>query len=353
MGLVRKVPALVLACLVGCAVQQSGTPQEKPSAQPSGPVAGLPLAAGSGIRLLVDENSAPSMLDVDTGASTLVSGLPQPDPSSITYATTSSGRHTFVEVGGPGLNQGRVYLLQGTAARKVDRGWFAFPAYDDSGFWITDQPAYGGSCTVRKVTETGKVLVRPRWTYCGALPSTDTPFGLQAMWRDESLLLAHDSLRKVGRYPRIVTSNRQELLVEGKDRKLTLVDPGTGKKRQVDRPSEREAKDGKAGADGRYLAVPFVEGDMDDRLDLWVLDTRTLEWTRLPSMPLPVDVRRWTMRWSQDGRLILAGGFAQTTEEYPTDADFATMIAVWRPGEPSLSLKRLPVHWENHLTIVG
>lgn len=301
----------------------------------------------------MDDNGTPAVLDVDTGTATPVTGLPEPDPKNITFSTSSQGRHTFVEVGGPGLNQGRVYLLQGTAARQVDRGWFAFPAFDDSGFWLTDQPVYDGLCTVRKVTETGKVLVRPRWTYCGALPFTDTPYGLQAMYRHESLLLAHDSLKKIGRYPRILASNRQELLVEAKDGKLALAVPGESKERQVERPSQREAKDGRASADGRYLAVPFLQAEDEERLDFRVLDTQTLKWTRLPSMPLAFDVRNWTMRWSQDGRLVLAGAFAKTKDPDPTDADFATTIAVWRPGDKELTLKQLSVNTESHLTIVG
>ncbi|WP_336217101.1 hypothetical protein [Nonomuraea sp. LPB2021202275-12-8] len=322
-----------------------------------GPLSGQPLGPGSGIRLLVSGNDpaprTPATLDVDTGTSTPVSGLPDPDPRT-TLSTFVHGRHTVIEVSGPAVNQGRLYLLKGHKARKLATGWYAFPAFDDSGFWITDQPVDGGPCTIRKQAENGKILRRPRWSYCGALPFDDTPYGLHARHRDESILLDHDSLRKTTS-PRIVAATSQEMLVERPGKNLALVIPGTKKQRSVGRPTGvGEVKDGEVSPDGRYVAVPFLTptAGPHEHLDVWVLDTKNLKWAHLPSMPLPVDVKTRRMRWTPDGRLVLAGAFVTTATAYPQESDYASMIATWRPGEQVLSLRRLPVPWQTNLAIV-
>lgn len=368
-------PVVVLACLVGCtstpqaARPATAAPQVTASpapsrhgpfpGQPLAPFSGRPLGPGSGIRLVVGGDDTPGatpvILDVDTGSSTPVRGLPDPDPR-LTFSAFAHGGHTVIVVNGPAADRGRLYLLKGDEARELATGWYAFPAFDGSGFWVTDRPAHDGPCTVRKQAEDGKVLRRPRWSHCGALPFADTPYGLHAGHRDESLLLAHDSLRKTATYPRIVAATSRELLVErpgGKD--LAVVIPGTGKERPVGRPAGAgEARDGEAGPGGRYIAVPFLTptAGPHENLDVWVLDTRTLDWAHLPSMPVPVDVKTRAMRWTPDGRLVLAGAFVTTADAHPRESDYAGMIAVWRPGERALSVERLPVDRRTTLTII-
>ncbi|MGP3960749.1 hypothetical protein ACTWPT_32535 [Nonomuraea sp. 3N208] len=323
-----------------------------------GPFSGQPLGPGNGIRLLVSGNGpasmAPAILDVDTGASTPVSGLPDLDPR-VTLSTFVHGRHTLIVVSGPAVNQGRLYLLKGYEARKLATGWNAFPAFDDSGFWITDQPVYDGPCAIRKQAEDGKILRRPRWSYCGALPFDDTPYGLHARHRDESILLAHASLRKTTRYPRIVAATSQEVLVERPGKNLALVIPGTEKERPIARPTAAgEVKDGEVSPDGRYIAVPFLAptSGPHEYLDVWVLDTETLEWAHLPSMPVPIDVKTRRMRWTPDGRLVFAGAFVTTADAYPQESDYASMIVAWTPGDGTLSIRKLPVDWQTNLSII-
>src|SRR5262245_36954383 len=172
---IKKFPALVLMCLVGCtslpaaespapaAPTAPATVATTPIQGSRGPISGRPLGPASGIRLLVSGygslGPAPAILDVDTGASTPVTGLPDPDPR-VTVSPSVQGEHTVIHVGGPAVNQGRLYLLEGFAARRLTTGWNAFAAFDGSGFWVTDQPVYGGSCTVRKQSVSGKVLRR-------------------------------------------------------------------------------------------------------------------------------------------------------------------------------------------------
>ncbi|MFI6504014.1 hypothetical protein [Nonomuraea typhae] len=255
-------------------------------------------------------------------------------------------------VGGPEVNRGRLYLLAGHRARHLATGWNAFPAAGDSGFWITDQPSYGGPCTVRKQSADGELLRRPRWTYCGALPFADTPYGLHARHARTSILLTHDSLRKTAAYPHIVAATAENLLVVRPGRKLALMPSG----RPGGHPGAAGGiKDGEASPGGRYVAVPFLTPTpaAHELLDVRVLDTKTLAWTRLPAMPMPVDVKTRRMRWLPDGRLVLAGAFVTTADPYPPDSAYAAMIAVWRPGEQALSRIRLPVDWQSELTILG
>ncbi|WP_214109275.1 hypothetical protein [Acrocarpospora catenulata] len=322
------------------------------------PISGQPLGPGSGIRLFVSgfagADPAPAVMDVDTGTLTPVVGLPDPDPK-ITVFTTVRGRHALVEVAGPAVNQAWVYLLKGSRARKLSTGWSAFPAFNDSGLWITDQPVHGGPCTVRKLAENGKLLRHPRWTYCGALPVNDTPYGLHTIHNRTSILLAHDSLRKIAKYPRIVAWTSRKLLVQRQDKDFALVVPGAKKEQPISRPTRSgEVWDGEVSSDGRYIAVPFLgpSSAAHAYLDVWVLDTGTLQWTRLPSMPTPADVKTRRMLWTPDGRLVLAGAFVTSPDAYPLESDHVSMVAVWRPGEPVLSIKRLPVHWATNLAIL-
>ncbi|WP_440064572.1 hypothetical protein [Streptosporangium sp. OZ121] len=363
---IRKFPVVILACLVGCtstprAVRPTAAaPQVTASHAQShyGPFSGRPLGPGSGIRLLVGGDGpagqTPAILNVDTGASTPVTGLPDPDPR-VTLSTFAHGRHTVIVVSGPAVGQGRLYLLKGAEARKLATGWYAFPAFDDSGFWITDRPVHDGPCTVRKQAEDGKVLRRPRWSYCGALPFLDTPYGLHTRHRDESILLTHDSLRKTGRYPQIIAATSQELLVRQRGGNLAMVTPGTEEERPIGRPTGAgEIKDGEVSPDGRYIAVPFLAPTTGphEHLDVRVLDTRTLQWAHLPSMPVPIDVKTRRMRWTPDGRLVLAGAFVTTTDAHPREGDHTSMIATWRPGEQALSIRRLPVNRQTSLAII-
>ncbi|WP_219468170.1 hypothetical protein [Nonomuraea rhizosphaerae] len=369
--MIRKFPASVLVLvLVGLASCTSTPPAVRPSGKATHatpapeqgrhrPISGRPLGP-SGIRLVVSTfgkaDPAPAVMDVDTSTLTPIVGLPAPNPDpKVAVTPYVRGRQAFVGVSGAKLNQEWVYLLKGSQAQKLSSGWSAFPAFDGSGFWVTDQPVYDGPCTVRKLTENGKLLRRPRWTYCGALPTSDTRYGLHTVHQRRSLLLAHDSLRKLAQYPRIMASTSRKLLVQQQDKDFALVDPGTGKKQPINRPTRSgEAWNGEVSTDGKHIAVLFLEHNVSvyEYLDVWVLDTETLRWTRLPSMPTPADLKTHRMLWTQDGRLVLAGAFVTTQNAYPLESDLAGMIAVWRPGEPTLSVKRLPVPWATHLEIL-
>jgi hypothetical protein len=64
--------------------------------------------------------------------------------------------------------------------------------------------------------------------------------------------------------------------------------------------------------------------------DLWVLDTRTARLLHVPGMPAFVALKFTSTTWTDDGRLVLLA------RNGAGDA-----VAVWRPGQPHLALKRL------------
>lgn len=89
---------------------------------------------------------------------------------------------------------------------------------------------------------------------------------------------------------------------------------------------------------GRFIAIPFADPSWHNTgrqvLDVWVLDTVTARLTHLPATPAYVSLKRTSIAWTHDGRLVLLG-----------QEDERAFVGVWRPGQKRLSLKtvRLPV----------
>ncbi len=69
-----------------------------------------------------------------------------------------------------------------------------------------------------------------------------------------------------------------------------------------------------------------------DGLGVWLLDTTTRRWQQLPDMPLGLAPSKPQLRWTADGRLLLLAGLAD---------DPAGLVAVWRPGEARIAVRRV------------
>jgi hypothetical protein len=147
--------------------------------------------------------------------------------------------------------------------------------------------------------------------------------------------------RVVARYPEVHGVAGGQVLWGGPERHagpFILTDLRTGTSREVARPTPYgEAGLGLPSPDGQLLAVEFtdlswsrVKGQVSD---IWLLDLRTRRWRCLPGMPLITGVKFMSMAWAADGRLLLAGTFDQ----------FGKALAVWRPGQDHLAVKRLPL----------
>jgi hypothetical protein len=86
--------------------------------------------------------------------------------------------------------------------------------------------------------------------------------------------------------------------------------------------------------DGRLASVAFypARSGAEQTLDVWLLDLPTRRWRQLPDMPLRLAPSKPQLRWTTDGRLLLLAGLAD---------DPASMVALWRPGEPRIAVRRV------------
>ena len=125
---------------------------------------------------------------------------------------------------------------------------------------------------------------------------------------------------------------------------------------RLDLPSSPgEFSDGVASPDGRWIVArmgnPAWPGPRQ-LLDLWLLDTRTLRWHHVPSMPTPVSLKETNLAWTSDNRLVLLGRFDRTPDigiDQTKD-----VLALFRPGAPDLLIRqvRLPAQGTPAFTVV-
>jgi hypothetical protein len=125
----------------------------------------------------------------------------------------------------------------------------------------------------------------------------------------------------------------QRLVLAGPGRRFTLLDAGTRAERRLPWPSivgglDQPAVDPR----GRYVALAFADpawrGMGAQALDVWLLDTKSGKLTQLPGMPVFLSLKRTSMAWTHDGRLVLLG-----------ESSGRDFVAVWRPGRQHLALK--------------
>ena len=132
---------------------------------------------------------------------------------------------------------------------------------------------------------------------------------------------------------RLVADDRPARYVRFNGRRLTLPS------------SPGEFSDGIGSPDGRWIVArmgnPAWPGPRQ-LLGLWLLDTRTLRWHHVPSMPVPVSLKETDLAWTPDNRLVLLGRFDRTSDVSIDQTK--DVLALYRPGAPDLSIRpvRLP-----------
>lgn len=334
----RRLAVAALVVAAGC-TSSGPAPTDDRAAAPATTVVGAarflegrPLAGPTGLRLLM-AGDRPRLLDVDRGTSRRVGGLPAgQDPFSVAPlgddAVIAGDREVFV------LRRGA------RRAHPVGEGTNAVASLDGRGVWLLE---HGRRCTLREVGLEGRARRPPRRVPCGTNLLADTPQG-PLVWTEPAgddgyALLDPATGRAVARYPEVHGVVGDQVLWGGPERHagpFTLTDRRTGARHRLARPTPHGwAGLGQPSPDGRLLAVEFadvswsrVHGQVSD---IWLLDLPTRRWRRLPGMPLITAVKFMSMGWTGDGRLVLAGDFDR----------FGEAMAVWRPGQDQLAIKRL------------
>ncbi|WP_214326534.1 hypothetical protein [Nonomuraea sediminis] len=327
--MIRRFGLLLALLVLSCSPTRAPAPPPPTPARsaPLAPLTGVAPPGPTGVRLLAT-GGEPFVYDVDSRASTPVSGLPSGDSWGF-----GAGARAVIGVGTRGL-----YALAPGAsrARFLTAADFALASADGGGVWVQS----GKRC--RELRFGGG----SRTAACAGGVDADTQLGLLIRPESGDMRLADPATGRVLlRAQQILAVARGQALVSDGGR-LTLVDVPSGRKRALDSPrTEGSASHGLPSPDGRWIAVPFGDPAWPgprQYLDVWVLEISSGRWSRLPGMPVPAALKALTVSWLPDGRLALAGAFPATAAVRPDDGDYAGMLALWRPGEPRLAVTRLP-----------
>jgi hypothetical protein len=135
----------------------------------------------------------------------------------------------------------------------------------------------------------------------------------------------------------VVAVTAKRLVLAGPGRRLTLLDIATGARKVFAWPSILFGGDGAVvDPSGRFVAlgfaVPAWQGGGRQAMDVWVLDTATGKLTQVPGMPAFVSLKRTSMNWTRDSRLVL---LAENNDK--------AIVAVWRPGQRHLAARIVPL----------
>jgi hypothetical protein len=292
------------------------------------PLHGATIQGETGLRLVVAGERA-LRLDVDTGTAVPVRGLPV-KYRGVLFVVGVGARAAIVMTSS--VSDQKIYAVRGRGATVsyLGVGRAAVAAAGGRSVWILSR-ANRSRCSLRKVRLDGRQLRAPR-----SFPCAGTIFF------GGSLGLVVNRIRLVdpvtGRTIlntrwRILAAAGKTLLLAGPGRQFTLLDAVSGAERRVHWPSilfgiDEPAVDPR----GRFVALAFADpawnGGGNQALDVWLLDTKSGELTQLPGMPAFVSLKRTSMAWTDDGRLILLA-----------ESRGRQLVAVWRPGRQRLALK--------------
>jgi len=301
------------------------------------PLRGVPLAGPTGIRLLVADAPAPYILDVDTGRTTRITGLPGRGERVVslvpvgTHAIVASFR-TCTECVEPVMH----YLVWNgaTVATPLARAFAAVGLRDGNGAWLlTSRGSHG--CMLREVDLAGHDRRPPLLASCNTGLAADLPGGLLIDYADPGGVNARTELVRPGgqdfKYadwaaPPLVGN----LVLGGTDglSDLTMHDMVRRTNRPLRWPAPRGFSVGEVvGApNSTRVVVEFARYSPRHVIDVWILDTRTGRWQHLPDMPTAAVPKETSLRWTGDGRVVILNGPA---------------LGVWTPGHDHIGVRRV------------
>lgn len=316
-----------------------------PSAGQARPLTGVPMGRPTRLRLLLPH----WFLDIDatgpTGAQVPVAvtgWLPVSRGAPLLIEDARGpeefGRIQVTALREPRLPGGpRVVRLTGPVLGAVAAGHLG------AGLWLAEYQDRT-RCTLRLVNLAGGDLRAPRQVPCGLRPIIETVHGL---WAEvgpdafaaaatpadvDAVLLDPDTLTERLRVSRIelVDEHRVVVFTDRLRDTVELRDLRSGRVTPLTPPTTAgHLSVWPVSPDGRHLPFSFDTPESDPQHhDVWLLDVSTMAWVHAPSMPAYASLKRTSLAWAPDGRLVLLGEFAES----------GALVVTWRPGEPALSL---------------
>jgi hypothetical protein len=211
-----------------------------------------------------------------------------------------------------------------------------FPTPGVDGVWLRRIES-SETCTLTKVDWNGETLHPETEFDCGVSLIEETDLGLVA-WTDagfgatQGVLLDPSSLTIVLEVGQIHGGIGHAILFR-QDDAFVLLDTESGSETEIEFPTDIGQPDyGQPSPDGSVLAVAFKHPAWPgprQRLDIWVLNMTTLEWTQLPSMPVAAALKGTDFAWTDDGRIVLYGAFDEA----------GVAVATYRPGDDQLQVR--------------
>lgn len=299
------------------------------------PLRGVPLGQATGLRLLVADNP-PFVLDVDSGTATPVREIPAFEHGTL-HIVGVAGRAAVV-VASPTWTHSDLSGVLGREARVsslgTGTGSGVVPVADGRAVWVKSV-VNESQCTLRQIGLDGQKLRAPRAFPCA---TTIYPGGALGIVVNRTRVVDPVTGRTVlkTRWGVLAVAG-EKLVLAGPGYRFTVLDAVTRFERTLRWPSTLTYGVDQPAVDprGRLVALGFAtpwdgHGQVQD---VWLLDTETGELTQLPGMPAYVSLKRTSMAWTHDGRLVF---LAESGER--------ELVAVWRPGWRRLALKsvRLP-----------
>jgi hypothetical protein len=299
------------------------------------------------MRLLVAAKPQPLVLDVDSGSSSRVRGVPSVGRyggmvivgvrgrAGVVIATTLRRPRRI-------WPRGRLYAVRkkGALLSALGAGDEVVPAADGGSVWVKRyrlRPAR--SCSLRQVRLDGRVMRAPRAFRCALTIYPGGALGLGVSPTRVIDPVTGRTVFRTGSNQAIVAiAGTKVVLVEPAQSRagpeFGLLDSATGALRRIEWPSTGGALEQPSLAVSPPLvALGFASPIGRQVWDVWVLNTETATLTELPDMPAFVAVKSANMAWTRDGRLVLLAESAGKD-----------VVAVWQPGQKRLKVKtvRLP-----------
>lgn len=285
------------------------------------PLAGVPLRAQTGLRLVVADNP-PFVLDVDSRRVTPLRDL-APQRRGVLWVVGIGGRSARSV-----WRHADLYAVRGRAGRvsSLGDGADVVPAADGRSAWVK---SFGRSgCSIRQLSLDGRVIRAPRAFPCASTIASGGALGLVV--NRTRVIEPRDGRTLLRTRWGVLAAAGRTLVLAGPGKMFTVLDTASREQRRVPWPDTVGGLDTPAvDPRGRFVALAFGSpGGAQQVLDIWLLDTKTMRLSQLPGMPALVSLKATNMAWTHDGQLVLLG-----------ESSGRDVVALWRPGEKRLALK--------------